>query len=134
MQETAIKPIHMSNPIKLSQNFNASEFDSPDMPGSGVNMSRTFIGDLQTARSYAGIPFIINSGYRSKKNNEKVGGMPDSSHLIGIACDIKIKSSRERFIILNALIRAGFDRIGIGKNFIHVDDDFMKDKRVIWMY
>ena len=80
------------------------------------------------------IPFIINSAWRSADHNEKVGGKPDSSHLKGLAVDIKVTNSRQRFIILQSLIAAGFNRIGIAKTFIHVDGDNEKDPRVTWLY
>ena len=50
--------------------FNYSEFDSPDEPGSGKKyMSKEFIEMLSEARSCAGIPFFIVSGYRTRKHN-----------------------------------------------------------------
>ena len=74
------------------------------------------------------------SGYRSKAHNQKVGGVPQSSHRLGKACDIACIGSRHRFLIVNALIEAGFNRIGIAKNFIHVDNDMNKSSNVIWTY
>ena len=47
--------------------FTLSEFDSPDLPNSGVNMDSQFLTKLETAREYAGIPFRITSGYRTKE-------------------------------------------------------------------
>lgn len=114
--------------------FNISEFDSPDKKGSGKNMDKTFLSMLDEARHIANIPFKINSGYRTKERNKKVGGVKSSSHLKGLACDISCIDSRSRFIILNALIDAGFTRIGIAKTFIHCDIDIDKVQQVIWVY
>ena len=116
--------------------FKLSEFDSPDIKGSGSCMSHDFMLMLVKARDIAQIPFKITSGYRSKEHNKKVGGVPNSSHTKSpcIACDIYVKDSKSRHIILNAVIRAGFDRIGIGKNFIHIDIDKDKTGKVIWTY
>ena len=47
--------------------FKIREFDSPDEVGSGDKMNTEFLEMLDCARSYAGIPFKINSGYRTKK-------------------------------------------------------------------
>jgi zinc D-Ala-D-Ala carboxypeptidase len=110
------------------------EFDSPDEVGSHKNMKPSFMRKLKKARDYAGVPFGINSGHRTPKNNKKVGGKKDSSHLDGWAGDISCTSSRQRAKIIPALIRAGFNRIGIGKTFIHVDNDPKKPKDVFWMY
>ena len=114
--------------------FSLEEFDSPDLPNSGVNMDGDFLQRLDDAREIASIPFKINSGYRTKERNELVGGKPQSSHLIGKASDIAVKDSRERWIILDALIKAGFNRIGIADTFIHVDSDGDKSPNVIWTY
>jgi zinc D-Ala-D-Ala carboxypeptidase len=114
--------------------FNLSEFDSPDEVGSGNKMDSKFLEKLDYARHNAGIPFKINSGYRTKEHNLKVGGRIGSSHLKGLAADIAYNGSRERYIILNALISVGINRLGIGKSFIHCDIDNSKDQDVIWLY
>ena len=99
-----------------------------------LNMNEEFLQRLDEAREYAGIPFIINSAWRSEEENKRVGGKPNSSHLKGLAVDIKAINSRQRGLILDALRSVGFDRIGIGKTFIHVDMDFDKDQDVTWLY
>jgi hypothetical protein len=88
--------------------FTLDEFDSPDHKGSGVNMDSNFLELLNNARQIAGIPFKISSGYRTIEHNQKVGGVSNSSHLSGLAADISISSGNERYLVLNALIKAGF--------------------------
>lgn len=114
--------------------FKLKEFDSPDEPGSGARMSHEFLDMLDAARSIAGVPFRINSGYRTAKHNKKIGGVQNSSHLRGLAADISCTSSDQRFRILAALIAVGFTRIGIHRSFIHVDNDQVKTPGVAWMY
>ena len=97
-------------------------------------MDKTFLLKLDKARERAGIPFVINSAYRSPEHNAKIGGKPNSSHLKGLAVDISVTNSRQRFIVLNALLEVGFTRIGIADTFIHVDLDKGKSKDVIWTY
>ena len=97
-------------------------------------MDKTFLLRLDEARERAGIPFVINSAYRTPEHNAKIGGKPNSSHLKGLAVDISVTNSRQRFIILNALLDVGFTRIGIADTFIHVDLDNEKSKEVIWTY
>lgn len=89
---------------------------------------------LDLARDRAGLPFVINSGYRCVAHNAEVGGVADSSHLKGLAADIHVGNARARFIILKALLPIGFSRIGIGRNFIHTDIDDTKDLGVAWLY
>jgi len=121
------------------RNFNLKEFDSPDLSGSGLNMDKDFLSMLDNARDIAKTPFKITSGYRTKEHNiaiyKKLGKKPiESSHLKGLACDIACSDSRARFLIINALLEAGFTRIGIANNFIHVDSDCEKSQDVIWTY
>ena len=116
------------------RNFNTHEFDSPDVKGSGVNMDSCFLEMLDKARDIAGIPFKINSGYRTLEHNAKVGGVNSSSHTRGLAVDIACNESRARFIIVSALKDAGFNRMGISNSFIHVDSDSDKAQNVIWTY
>lgn len=116
------------------KNFKHSEFDSPDDPGSGLKMNERLLRMLDEARDIANIPFIINSGYRTPQHNQKVGGVPTSSHTKGLAVDIRCTETRQRSIILKSLIDVGFNRIGISKSFIHVDIDTTKSPNVIWLY
>lgn len=105
------------------RNFNLSDFDSPDLPGSGSNMNQNFLQMLDEARDLAGVPFRINSGFRTKAHNAKVGGEPNSSHTRGFAADIHAPDGPNKFKILKACIMIGFQRIGVYRNFIHVDCD-----------
>jgi len=97
------------------------------------NMDTSFLMRLDEAREFAGIPFIINSAYRSPSHPESIK-RPTSSHIKGLAVDISATSSRQRGLILDSLRAVGFDRIGIAKTFIHVDMDFDKDQDVTWLY
>jgi len=97
-------------------------------------MDKTFLLRLDEARERAGIPFIINSAYRTPEHNAKIGGKPNSSHLKGLAVDISVTNSRQRFVILESLIKVGFNRIGIADTFIHVDLDKEKSEKVVWTY
>ena len=114
--------------------FEYSEFDSPDEKNSYINMDVAFLNKLSKARELAAIGFKITSGYRSTSHNTKVGGVPSSSHTVGRAVDIYAPTSTQKYIIINALLQAGFNRIGVAKNFIHVDDDPSKAEDVIWTY
>ena len=114
--------------------FKLSEFDSPDMVGSGEAMDKDFLSRLDQARSLCNIPFRITSGYRSEAHNRKVGGVSNSSHKKGLAADIACTNSSARHIIVTALLKVGLNRIGIADTFIHVDMDSSKPANVIWTY
>ena len=113
--------------------FDYEEFDSPDKLGSGKNMKPHVLDMLDVARGSAGIPFKINSGFRTEHHNRLIGGSPTSSHLNGFAVDIHCVDSSSRERIIYGLVKAGFQRIGIAKTFIHTDLDPFK-KPSIWLY
>jgi len=96
------------------------------------NLNGGLVMMLDQARELAGIPFVITSGYRTEEQNKKAGGVNDSSHLKGLGVDLRCRNSRDRFLILKALITVGFVRIGVEENHIHCDIDTLKDVNVIW--
>lgn len=124
----------MNKHRQLTANFNSSEFDSPDEPYSGNKMQYHFMIKLQVMRTIAGVQFDITSGYRTTEHNKKVGGKSDSEHLNANACDIECHNSIMRAHLLKSAILAGFNRIGIGRTFIHVDDSGTKPQQVYWVY
>jgi len=88
---------------------------------------------LDIARHHANVPFKITSGYRCLQWNKSVGGVLDSAHTKGLAADIAIGDNYKRFQVLDALIRIGFQRIGLYKNFIHCDIDLNRYHPIIWI-
>ena len=114
--------------------FKLSEFDSPDILGSGKNMNEEFLYMLDAARKIYGKSMRITSGFRTIAHNEKVGGVKSSSHLKGLAADIACSESRNRFEMIKALLEVGFKRLGVAGTFIHVDIDKNKSQNVIWTY
>ncbi len=118
--------------IKECKYFKLSEFDSPDVPGSGKNMHHSTLLMLCEARKIAGVPFKINSGFRSVAHNKKVGGVANSAHLKGYAIDIATPNGKNQEIIVRALRQAGFKRFGVYTNFVHADNDPSKKQFVAW--
>ena len=112
-------------------NFAKNEFECPCC--GREEMDREFLKKLQNARIIADVGFPINSGFRCPAHNKKVGGEENSSHLRGHAADIKVRSSRARHQILQALFLLGFNRIGIYPTFIHVDNDPDLPVSVVWV-
>lgn len=114
--------------------FTPREFDSPDEPGSGMNMDLAFLMKLDLLRSRCGFPISVRSGFRTAAHNAKVGGVDSSAHTEGKAADLQSESSTARFKLLSEALRIGFQRIGIGATFIHLDDDETKPQQVAWLY
>lgn len=118
----------------LSKKFDLSIFDSPDKAGSGKLMDKRFLAMLKKAEKYAGFKFVFNSAFRTKNHNRIVGGVENSAHTKGMAVDIKASSTKQRDLIVQAAKKAGFKRIGIGANFVHIDNDLRKPLYVAWGY
>ena len=89
---------------------------------------------LDTARQLYGKPIYLTSACRCKLHNALSGGSATSSHMDGMAVDIRCSNDADRFLLLEALWTAGFQRIGVRKDFIHVDIDHRKNAERLWLY
>ena len=85
-------------------------------------------------RELYGKPLIVASGIRTPERNKQVGGVKNSSHLLGYAVDWKDISDAEMITFLDAAWAAGFRRFGIMATGIHTDDDPTKTSPAIWDY
>lgn len=122
-----IKPIIIQSTKRLYQYFEKSEV---------IGLDHDFVLLLDKAREIGGIPFVINSGFRTKAHNKVVGGVPNSSHLKGLAVDLRARDGEEIYKIVNACTQVGIKRIGINwnKKFVHVDVDYSKPNPTIYQY
>jgi len=117
----------------LTEHFSRHEFAC--RCGCGFeNIDMNLVAILENIRNALRSPIIITSGCRCEKHNEKAGGKPDSSHLKGKAVDIFIRDSCERFKCVAMAIEGDVKRVGIAKNFIHLDIDGSKPQKVLWLY
>ena len=98
-----------------------------------VGLNANLLAMLDNARMMSGIPFIITSGVRTEEENEEAGGVADSSHLTGLACDIACENDEQAFCIIYGACGAGFKRIGRGKGHIHLDIDPAKAQKVFFI-
>ena len=113
----------------MLKHFTMDEFACPCCGESQMNIDTLLRFDK--ARMIADIPFKINSGYRCKKHNLEVGSTSEN-HPSGHAGDVDCQTGQQRIKILTGLIKAGFKRIGIRKDFIHADD--MDKVESCWLY
>lgn len=95
-------------------------------------MNEAFLRDLE--RAYDIYPFKINSAYRSPEWERQRGRSGTSAHTLGKAVDISTPDSITRYRVFDALRRVGFVRFGIGKTFIHVDDDVCRTRPAYCMF
>jgi len=117
------------NDIKITENFSLYEFECPCCRR--VMLSPDLLARLDHLRTVINRPIYINSGYRCKDENQRVGGVPSSYHLVGMAADIYAQN----FLLSDLLIyvkELGFNGIGFyeKENFLHVD--IRPGERRIW--
>lgn len=102
-----------------------------------VAISLGTVAKLDRIRESIGKPMKIVSGTRCQRYNKKCGGKPLSAHLarngLSHAADIRCSDSEFRHAFLSAALEY-FNRIGIGRDFIHVDDDPGLPAHVVWLY
>lgn len=79
-------------------------------------------------------PFVCSSAYRSEEWERSRHRSGKSSHCKGLAVDIVCCDNVHRFKVVETALAAGFTRIGIAKNFVHVDCDESKPQQRIWTY
>jgi len=101
-----------------------------------MNIHPVSIKKLDLFRDALGTPIYINSACRCEKHNKEVGGVDNSSHKCTInkhsfAFDLKATTASQKFSIVQTALRFGFHRIGVYKDFIHIDDDLTKPS-AIW--
>lgn len=112
------------NSGKISEHFSANELASHD----GITnllFDYDLIPIIERLREYVETPITINSAYRTKKYNKKVGGASNSYHLYGRAIDIPLKKSYKNLVTVDLMCKF-FNTLGIKgiiqyPTFVHID-------------
>lgn len=91
------------------------------------------VAKLDWARGRSGIPFIITSGKRTPEENERAMGVDASAHIKGLAVDLRCNNSQDRYKMVQALLLAGFKRLGVYNAHIHADSDPDLPQDVCWI-
>lgn len=89
---------------------------------------------LRSMQKFCGWSFLITSGFRSKSWEFSKGRNGSSSHTKGLAVDVSASDSHARYKIVIAAGAVGVPRIGIGKDFVHLDIDETKAHPIMWHY
>lgn len=117
-----------------SKYFKEPEFKRCVPSCSLQDMNQQFMTALDALRAQAGIPLVLNCAYRSVQWDKSKGRSGNSAHTRGKAADIRCNASATRMKIVRAALALGFKRIGIGKDYVHVDMDSSLPQNVIWHY
>lgn len=105
---------------QLSNNFEVKEFRCKDGSDT-ILVDVDFVKDkLQAIRDYFKAPITINSAYRTKTYNTKVGGASKSYHMTGQAFDIVVKGRTPQEVAKYAQ-SIGITGIIQYNGFVHVD-------------
>lgn len=110
-------------------------FDTDEMKCSHCGeckMDEHFMDMLDSLRAAVGKPLLVNSGYRCPAHDKEIKG--EGNHTQGKAVDIACSDSTLRFSIIRQAILLGFKRIGIAREFVHLDLVSEHPNDVIWLY
>lgn len=107
--------------LRVSEHFRAREFRCKDGTGRIVIDSQ-LVDYLEKIRAHFKRPVIINSAYRTKEHNTKVGGSKNSQHLLGKAADIVVQGIAPDDVYKYCCEIIG-NNGGVGKykTFTHID-------------
>ena len=115
--------------MQLTKNFWLSEFackDGSEVPMDLIENVKILAEQLQVLRDFFDLPITINSSYRTKAHNKKVGGSKNSQHLLAKAADIVIQGispSKTQKAIQNLITDGKMKEGGLGyyNTFTHYD-------------
>lgn len=114
----------------LSEHFSRNEFACKDC--GRVLVTDALVQALEDLRALAGLPVVIDDGYRCPEHNLEVGGVSSSQHCKGNAADLRIPPLGLQEMYELALQVEAFENGGIGvydDGFIHVD---VRDEQARW--
>ena len=78
------------NELVYSVTAEANKIDNRPNVKVIANLQKLCENVLQPLRDYLGCPVIVTSGFRCAELNKKIGGNPNSHHLMGYAADFVV--------------------------------------------
>ncbi|MDY3074712.1 MAG: D-Ala-D-Ala carboxypeptidase family metallohydrolase [Prevotella sp.] len=123
--------------LRLTEHFKLSEFtksstasargiDNTPNEQQVANLKRLCQEVLEPLRQHFGVPIIIGSGFRCPKLNKLVGGVSNSQHMTGEACDIHLSDQKK--------LREWFTWLMDNTNFDHYQNLNLIKSRVCSKY
>lgn len=114
--------------------FKEAEFKRCTPPCSLQDMKQSTMDKADKLRELCGFPLVVTCAYRSREWDLAKGRSGNGAHPHRQGLDFACTDSAKRFAIIKNAPIAGFNRVGIAKNFIHVDDDETLPQNVMWHY
>jgi uncharacterized protein YcbK (DUF882 family) len=104
------------------------------------HIDQRLIDKLNLMRLLYKKPMDVTSGARCNEYNKAEGGVDMSAHTPHSvtrqcrAADILIRSSTDRYNLIDLAMHVGFKRIGYGPNFLHFDIAWDLPSPVVFLY
>ena len=119
----------------MAKYFSESEFRRCTPACSEADMDAAFVRVLDRVRERAGIPLVLTSAYRSPEWEVAHGRSGKGDHPQGRGVDVRCGTGASRYKIVAAALAEGINRIGIGKNYVHLGAGAQGlPQDVIWHY
>lgn len=123
--------------MRFSNNFKKSEFDCHcgcEMPLDVQDNLIILCKELEVIRKYSKTPIKINSGYRCEEHNNSIGGVKNSQHVLGNACDIVcigVEPNKTREMMEHLIYEGYLSDGGLGSynTFTHYDIGYNRKNR-----
>jgi len=114
--------------MKISEHFSTEELRCK----CGCNLyirNKLLIDVLEDIRLHFGVPINVTSSTRCAIHNWNVGGVTNSKHVLGLACDIQVKGILPHFVA-DYLEEKYPNKFGVGRynSFTHIDVRKLKSR------
>lgn len=101
--------------------FTAAEFRYAVPSCDPIQMDSSFMDAIERVRERSGVPFHINSAFRSAQYEYSKGRSGNSFHCVGKALDIRCTNSVSRYKIIEAITHFGELSVLIHPTYLHID-------------
>jgi len=112
---------------KLTEFFDYCEFGITDETDISIkeNIKKLVVNVMEKIQAEYGMSIFITSGYRTPEHNKKVGGVANSQHIYGEACDFTGRDFKRLLRIIEEMDDKGslnYDQLIIyrKRQFIHI--------------
>jgi zinc D-Ala-D-Ala carboxypeptidase len=108
---------------QITEHFNLSEFacNGKHCCDGAAPISFDLVASLEDLRNLVNGPIKVNSGFRCRKHNAAVGGAKFSTHMLGLAADLRTPQGLTPLKFANLARRVGFGKVIVYSWGIHVD-------------